>query len=179
MDTDATNNTAMLQRRELDLRWYQARLGFWQAIWGTLITGGLAVAIPSAVNSFKIYQERLLKEQQIALQDKETDEKYISQFLKTALDPDIQTRIRFSQYFSFVSSDKSNRQGWGQFNDALTKRRETIRIEINQKETEKQKLRAKQGSLSIDDQSKLDQLSRELDWDYAELGAVTKVLQAQ
>ena len=82
------------RKTELELRWYQTRLGFWQAIWGTLITGGIAVAIPAGVNAFKIYQDRKLKEQEIALRSQDNDRTYISKFLDTALKPDIEMRIR-------------------------------------------------------------------------------------
>jgi hypothetical protein len=184
IDTTPTNRS--LQKRELELRWYQTRLGFWQAIWGTLVTGGLAVAIPAAVESYKLYQERLLKEQEIALKNKEIegklqdmDHQYISQFLKQALDPDIEMRIRFSQYFAYVSGNNSNREGWEKFRKALTDRRDEIRKEINQKETDVQKLREKEGSLSIDEKAQRDRLLRELNWDYSEVGSVNKVLQNQ
>ena len=101
---------AELQRGELRLRGYQARLGFWQALWGTIITGGVAVAIPAAVDSYKAYQERRLKEQDIALKDKELQGKildshqlYISNFLSTALNQDIELRIRFAEYFIAIA----------------------------------------------------------------------------
>jgi hypothetical protein len=67
-------------RALLNLQRYQARLGFWQAIWGTLITGGIAVAIPAGVDAYKASlevaktkEEEKLKEKEIALKDKELE----------------------------------------------------------------------------------------------------------
>jgi hypothetical protein len=178
---------ALLQRGELAFRWYQTKLGFWQAIWGTLITGGLAVAIPAGVESYKVYQERQLKEQEIALKNKEiegkiqdSDQIYISRFLETALKPDIEMRIRLSQYFSYVSGDKY-REGWEKFRVSLIARRNELKTEINSKEALLDKLRLKvpsessnaAGSLNVEDQIQRAQLQRELDWDYAELAWIS------
>jgi Lhr-like helicase len=190
--TDQPRQSAALQKRELELRWYQTRLGFWQAIWGTLITGGIAVAIPAAVEAYKIKieaykisQEQILKDREITLKDKELqgklqdmDQQYISQFLKTAVDPDMEMRLRFSQYFSYVSSNQTSREGWEKFRLALAVRLNELKDQVNQKEADVEKLRAKD-SLSLDDKTKLHQLQRELTWDYAELGPLGKALQSQ
>src|SRR2546430_15828219 len=104
MTAPDSSSASPLQKRELELRWYQARLGFWQAIWGTLITGGVAVAIPAGVDAYKAglevqkaKEEQKLKEKEIALKDKELEGKvldshqtYISNFLNTALNQDIE-----------------------------------------------------------------------------------------
>ena len=171
---------AALQRGELKLRWYQARLGFWQAIWGTLITGGLAVAIPAAADAFKNYQERKLKEQEITLKERELEGKvldshqqYISNFLSTALNQDIELRIRFSEYFSFVS-DIKHRDSWEKFRAGLVKRRDDTRRDINFREVEVDKLRVRRAELTVREQTELARLERELSWSYGELGYVRR-----
>ena len=161
------------RKTELELRWYQTRLGFWQAIWETLITGGIAVAIPAGVNAFKIYQDRKLKEREIALRSQDNDRTYISKFLDTALKPDIEMRIRLSEYFAYISGTPSPDE-WKKFLSVLTHRRDEIRTQINQKETQVDKLRAKQGSLSVEEQTQRAQLQRDLYWLYDELGAVSE-----
>jgi len=177
---------AALQRRKLDLRWYQARLGFWQAIFGLIISGGIAVAIPAIVDVFKTYQETRLKEQEILLKDKEvtlkdkelegkildSHQSYISKFLDTALNQDIELRIRFGEYFSHVS-DPKHREGWEKFRLGLITRRDEIRKEINLRELQVDKLRGKQG-LSVEEQTQRARLERELSWNYTELGYVRR-----
>jgi hypothetical protein len=166
---------AKREKREYELRWYQARLGFWQAICVTLITGGLAVAIPGMVEVYKNYQETGLKQLELALKEKENegkriefDQQYVSKFLDTALRPDVETRIRLGQYFSFVASEKY-REAWAKYLEVIEARRNVIRDEINGKQEELQQLRAKP-TLNSDEVSRLDRLQRELRWRNSELG---------
>jgi hypothetical protein len=172
--TDPDSDSASrLQKRELELRWYQARLGFWQAIWGTLITGGIAVAIPAGVEAYKISQENALKQKELEGKFLDAEQRYVSSFLSNAVDPDIQQRIRFSQYFAFVLAEP-RREGWDKFRVALEKRRSEVRAEINLREAKVEKLRAKQGSLSLEEESEQRKLQRELRWLYSELGEGSK-----
>jgi hypothetical protein len=175
-------NTSDHQRQELALRWYQSRLGFWQAIWGTLITGAIAVAIPASVEAYKASIEREIKQLDIALKGKEVelkakeiegkrldaDQQYISRFLTEALNPDIEARIRLSQYFSHVSGDQS-KASWAAFFRAVEARRNLIRSEINAKRLELDKLMAK-SDLTVEEASRAEELRREIDWYVAETG---------
>jgi hypothetical protein len=194
---------------DMALRWYQTKLGFWQAIWGTLITGGLAVAIPAGVETYKIYQEQKLKQYEISVKDRElslkdkelqgkiqdTDQLYISKFLDTALTPDIEARIRFSMYFSYVSGERY-REGWEKFRKALVDRREQLKSEINSKSEQFDKLKTKASEcprnlpsegaskpcdssmiLTVEEQAMYAKLRRELEWDFAEFGSVSTVLE--
>jgi hypothetical protein len=152
-----------------------ARLGFWQAIWGTIFTGGIAVAIPAAVDWYKTHEETKLKTLEIALKNKDLEQKvldshepYVSAFLNTALNQDIELRIRFSEYFAHVS-DTRYRESWERFRTTLDKRRSDIRAGIDEMEMEADQLRAKR-NLNIDELIKLAKLERELGWKYAEVG---------
>jgi hypothetical protein len=112
------------------------------------------------------------------LKDKELESKilhqsYISNFLTTALNQDIELRIRFAEYFSHVS-DPRHREGWEKFHSGLVNRRNEIRNDINLREVQFDKLRAKQAPLSIEEQTQRARLERELGWNYAELGYVRK-----
>jgi hypothetical protein len=155
-------------------RWYQARLGFWQAIWVTLITGGRAVASPGAVEAYKIFQERKLKELELAGKRLEFDQQYVSNFLNIALNPDVEARIRFSQYFSFVASEQY-RDAWKGYLKAVKDRRDELFEEINKKQVQLEHLRAKT-ELTVDEQSQLNTLERELGWRETELGRVNREL---
>jgi len=163
----------------LGLERYRARLGFWQAIWATLITGGVAVAIPAAVETYKARldrdkarEERILKEKEIEGKIIDQHQQYISNFLNTALNQDIELRIRFSEYFSYVSD--SSRDGWKNFRERLEKRREDTRSQIHQNENDLAQLRTSSNKLTVEQQTRLEKLERELNWLYAELGYVRK-----
>ena len=161
-------------RGELNLDRYRARLGFWQAIWATLITGGLAAAIPGIVGVYKARLESItaaenVELEKIKLRDKVvTDhDEYVSRFLSDALSQDIELRIRFSKYFSFVSSDDQFKEGWKLYADELDKNRTRIRAEIKEKETNIARLGAS-GNVTLEDQIDIANMKRDLQWDYAE-----------
>ncbi|MCK1383133.1 hypothetical protein [Bradyrhizobium sp. 21] len=154
---------------------YRLRLGFWQAIWGTLISGGVAVAIPAAVEAYKAQLDLRKAEQEVALKQKEIESKaqdlhqtYISKFIDTALNQDIELRLRFSEYFSYVS-DKESRDQWRLYHDGLEKRRDITKQDINDKETRVAHLSALPKQTEAE-QIELQKLKRELEWNYAEVG---------
>jgi hypothetical protein len=93
-----------LSRAQLNFERYRTRLGFWQVIWGTLISGGVAVAIPAAVDAYKArleiqksVEDQKLKAKEIEGKILDSHQQYISNFLNTALNQDIELRIRFSE----------------------------------------------------------------------------------
>jgi len=164
---------------------YRIRLGFWQAIWVTMVTGGVAVAIPAGVEAYKARlelkksaEENKLKDKEIALKDKELEgkildshQKYISEFLTTALNQDIELRMLFSEYFAAVSNHRY-KEGWEKFREGLEKRRDMLRQTINQKEEKLKKIGLSRTTLDVSEQTEVAQLDRELRWYYAELGYV-------
>jgi hypothetical protein len=180
-DMDRTPSSGQPETQEYRLKWYQARLGFWQAIWGTIITGGVAVAIPAAVEVYKVraerekvQQESILKQQEVEIKKLEVQLKqqaehatYISQFLSQALNQDIELRLRFAEYFSFLSSG-DEQKGWTRFRDDLLKKKQDIRTEIDTLEQDYY------GASTGDGYDELARatIKRKLDWAYREIGYV-------
>lgn len=167
------------------LQRYQTRWGVAERVVIALISLLAAAAIPAAVDAYKTRleiaraeKEIALKDKEIALKDKELEGKileahnsYTSNFLNTALNQDIELRMRFAEYFASVS-DHRYKQGWEKFSGGLEKRRNDLRGMINQKERDFQKVRLRRTLLTTDEQTEVDQLERELRWYYAELGYV-------
>jgi hypothetical protein len=158
-----------------ELRRYQARLLFWKAIWVTLISAGLAAAIPGLVEVYKNHQQAGLRQIELDIKREENegrriefDQQYVSKFVDTALTPDVERRIRLGQYFSFVASEKY-REGWAKYFGAVATERSTVRDDINAKQAELRQLKAKP-ELNADEVNRLDRLQRELHWLNAELG---------
>jgi hypothetical protein len=56
---------------------YRLRLGFWEAIWGTLISGGVAVAIPAAVDAYKSRLDLAIKQKEIESKAQDLHQTYI------------------------------------------------------------------------------------------------------
>jgi hypothetical protein len=157
-----------LEHEEIKLRWYQAKLGFWQALWGTLITGGLAIAIPQGVEAYKTRQE-------IALKNLQMDHEYIKTFMSQAVAPDIDLRIRLSQYFSYISSNE-HRDGWEKFRVILEKRRGELQEQIINENKGILRIKSKP-SLGVEDIAQVDELQRRRDWYESELGKIGAVPQ--
>jgi lysozyme family protein len=155
-------------RTSLSLERYRTRLGFWQVIWGTLISGGVAVAIPAAVDAYKARLDLQLKQRDIESRALDFHQTYISKFLDTALNQDVELRLRFSEYFSFVS-EKESRDQWRKYHEELEKRRDAVRKSINEKELRAAQLSAISNP-SSEQQIEQLQLRRELEWTYAEVG---------
>ena len=158
------------------------RWGFWQAIWTSIISIGVAAAIPAAVDAYKVKLDLRKSEQDVKLKEKEIElkrteieinqldnhQKYISNFLNTALDQNIELRLRFAEYFSFVS-DTAHKNSWGDFFAKLEKRRNNLRFDISDMEIKISKLSAI-SEKSEEEQITLATLRRNLDWKYAEVG---------
>lgn len=154
----------------INLERYRIRLGFWQAVWGTLISGGVAVAIPAAVDAYKVRLEITLKDREIQQKSQESHQSYISNFLNTALNQDIELRLRFAEYFSFVS-DERNRSSWSSFYTAIKQRRDSVRTEINTKENSLLALQIRTNR-TMEEEVRKAFLEREIAWNYAEIGYV-------
>ena len=154
----------------LSLDRYKARLGFWTAIWGTLISGGVAVAIPAAVDAYKSNLD--IKKAQAELQVKklELNQRYVGSFVNTALNQDIELRIRFAEYFSFVS-DGEHKSSWDMYYKSLLSKRSDVRNTIPTLQTRVNILK-NYDNRNIEESNELFNLSRQLDWLHAEVGYV-------
>ena len=81
------------------------------------------------------------------------------------MNQDIELRIRFAEYFAYVSVGDL-RQGWRDYRDELEKHRQKIREDIDKMEV----LWQKAGSKSTEK----DTLERHLNWAYKEVGYVER-----
>jgi len=96
-------------------------------------------------------------------------EQSVSKFINTALNQDIELRVRFSDYFSKVSDEKY-KPGWQDYNKFLNEKRENIRNDILAKESRLYLLKSTPGTLSVPQQIEEAELERRLKWDIAEVG---------
>ncbi|MEK1854688.1 MAG: hypothetical protein AAAC48_23210, partial [Phyllobacterium sp.] len=88
---------------------------------------------------------------------------YVKVFLNTALNQDIEQRIRFAKYFSSVSSEKED---WTKYLSDLTELRNTKKVEIDSLEQAWQKLSDQPRA----DANEVNKARRHLDWAYSEVG---------
>jgi len=147
---------------------YKVRIGLVQAIAVTLITGGVAVAIPASVDAYRAYLDRQKVNREFDIKLLEIRNSYTSSFLSQSINQDIELRLRLSEYFSYVA-DEGSRQGWKDFYIALDKRRDVIRQKIKESEARVDQLSVKD-TPTLEEQIELADLERELNWYYTEVG---------
>jgi hypothetical protein len=154
---------------ELEVRRYEARLSFWKVVLGTFIVGLAGVLIPGAVNVYNIYFENIRKETEIKLSQQAAHQQYIKDFFTTAINQDIKLRIRFADYFAFLSGPDQE-QSWRLYLEDMKKLRDENRNKINS--VEKQLVDFKKQLPNQIDNAEFDRINRELAWANAEIGYV-------
>ena len=65
---------------ELEFRRYEARLGVWKVVLGTLIVGLAGVLIPGAISFYSAYFENARKETELRLSQQVAHQQYIKDF---------------------------------------------------------------------------------------------------
>ena len=144
---------------EAEIRRYEARWSFYKVLFGTCIVGIVAAVLP--------YWIQLVQEDSKRVNDYR---QFVTQYVDNRISQDIELRIRFAEYFSYLA-DQESTTAWATYHGELTKRRDTIRSEINRLEKESATLISEGGEeLSEPDQIKLAELDRQLRWAYGEVG---------
>ena len=84
---------------ELEFRRYEARLGVWKVVLGTLIVGLAGVLIPGAISSYSAYFENARKETELRLSQQTAHQQYIKDFFATAINQDIEAYYSLCRLF--------------------------------------------------------------------------------
>lgn len=170
-------------KSEIELEKYRIRFGFLKVIFGTLLVGLASVLVPGAIEYWKVtFEDQRLKTQfdvenkrrllEIKLSQINQQQAYVKDFLDTALNQDVELRIRFADYFSNVSADPF-RENWIGYRDSLIAVRNETRREIHSKENDLLRGLSIEEP-SIDQQIVIARLSRELEWRYREIGYIAR-----
>jgi hypothetical protein len=160
---DASDDDPALELRRLELERFKARLDYRKFIWGSVFAAITVAAIPPLFQLATAYLEYVKSEAARLSQAQQFRDGYVKDFLNTALTQDIETRIRFAQYFSSVSSEKLD---WNNYLKTLRELRDTKKGEIDLLEKNWQRLADTPGSNA----SEVNELKRHLDWAYSEVG---------
>ncbi|MBY5581178.1 hypothetical protein [Rhizobium leguminosarum] len=154
---------------EIEMRRYEARLGVWKVVLGTMVIGIAGVLIPGAVNFSTLLFENWRKEDEFRLAQRTAHQQYIKDFFDTAINQDIELRIRFANYFANLSGD-DQRQSWTVYLKDIKDQRQEKRKLIN--ELEGQLVALKRLPEGQSDVAEIDRVVRELNWSYSEIGYV-------
>ena len=164
--------TARRGSEETELRRYEARLSLWKVILGTGLVGVAGVFIPGAVDFWKSTFEDDRKRIELRLAKQSAHQEYVKEFVETALNQDIELRIRFAEYFSSVSDDDYIEQ-WRNYLKVLADKKTKIRNEINILERKVQISELKKDSTD-EELIQEEEDRRKLEWGYKELGYVQR-----
>ncbi|QTD31457.1 DUF1353 domain-containing protein [Pseudomonas fluorescens] len=167
--TDDSFITEELKREQLGLERYKANLDYKKFVLSSVFVAIAVAAIPplfqlgtAVLEQVRSNAERREKSQQFRAD-------YIKQFVDSALNQDIELRIRFAQYFARVSTE-SSRNDWIEYLNDLYENRKAIRIQINQWESEWWK----KATVLDRDEAEIAELERNLAWAYNEVGYVER-----
>lgn len=159
----------VLDLAEIELRRYEARLGVWKVVLGTFVVGLAGVLIPGAISWTTVLFENRRSEAEFRLAQQAAHQQYIKDFFDTAVNQDIELRIRFANYFAHLS-DPEQREDWSSYRKDLTNQRDERRTAINKLEA--RLVAIKKIPEDEVDVTELDRVIRELTWTYAEIGYV-------
>lgn len=154
---------------ELELRRYEARLGVWKVVLGTFIVGLAGILIPGAINFYTAHFENLRKDIELRHSQQIAHQQYIKDFFSTAINQDIELRIRFADYFASLSGSGQEKL-WKSYLTNLKELRDRNRTIIN--ELENQLVEFKRLPPEQIDNAEFDRINRELAWANAEIGYV-------
>jgi hypothetical protein len=130
----ATDNPAAVpSTAELEFRRYEARLGVWKIVLGTCIVGLAGILIPGAINFYTAHFENVRKETELRISQQAAHQQYIKDFFATAVNQDIELRIRFAEYFANLSGP-GQEQMWKNYLQELRRLRDGNRTKINELE---------------------------------------------
>ncbi|UIJ84287.1 hypothetical protein [Rhizobium leguminosarum] len=162
-DEIAISETERLELKRLELERYKAWLDYRKFIWASVVAAITIAAIPPLFQLATAGLEYVKSEAARKMQAQQFRDGYVKDFLNTALNQNIELRIRFAKYFSFVSSEKDD---WKKYLDDLTGLRDTKKTEIDKLEAEFQNLADRPGADAI----AVNEARRHLDWAYSEVG---------
>jgi hypothetical protein len=170
MSDDSNANAPIpsgLTAAEIDLRRYEARLGVWKIVLGTFIVGLAGVLIPGAVSFYTAYFDNERKKAEFGFSQQAAHQQYIKDFFATAINQDIELRIRFADYFANLSGPPQGEM-WEEYRTSLKDLRKNNREKINTLESQLVALKRKPaGQVDV---AELDRVVRELAWANDEVG---------
>ncbi|MGC1495063.1 MAG: hypothetical protein WA790_04585 [Sulfitobacter sp.] len=169
-DTSTVSEGAdTLSMAQIELSRYQARLGVWKVVLGSFIVGMAGIIIPAAINMTTLLFDSWQKEARFELEKQTAHQQYIKDFFETAVNQDVELRIRFANYFANLS-DGEQKLLWRGYFDQLVAERNASRAKINALEADLVKLQKVEQT--VENVTELDLIARELNWTYAEIGYV-------
>jgi len=167
------------------LEFYKTTLDYKTKVISIIFASGIAIAIPNLVTFLndrskaeidkqkaeierqRVEKEIQLKQIELEITKSTKHQDHIAKFIELAASQDIELRLRFAEYFSFVAEEKDRKQ-WALFHSEIEKRRNATRDKIDELRDELAKERGKRDA----DEVRIALFERHLSWTEAELSPV-------
>ncbi len=176
------NSLSLNPQQELEIRRYESKMGFLKVLTGTCTVGLAGVIFPFVVQFYNASNEESRRKIELEILQQTNHQNYIKEFFQTAVNQDIELRIRFAEYFAALSGGKGKSQkenigdgesklkleGWERYLSELKGKREKLREKIN--ELEGNLIGATSGTPK--EHKERERIKRELTWAYNEIGYV-------
>jgi predicted chitinase len=131
--SDRADDQADQEKASLALAELKLRLDYRKFIWGSVFAAIAIAAIPPSFQLATAVLEQVKSDADRLNKQQEFRDNYVKDFLKDAMNQNIELRIRFAEYFAYVSAEPY-RDGWGRYKTELVNRRDAIRKEIDRME---------------------------------------------
>lgn len=148
---------------EASIRRYEVRWSFYKVVFGTALVGIVAAALPFVIQYLNVRAEQ-----------RDSHRAHIDRYFQTAINQDIELRIRSAEYFRYLSdnSDES-RNLWSDYYGSLVDHRTTIRgriLELQRIVSTLESERDNADTWSFEQHLDLQSRREELVWARAEIG---------
>ncbi|MBO9396368.1 TIGR02594 family protein [Shimia sp. R9_2] len=161
-----------LTQEEIGLRKYEAKISLLKVVWGTAAVGILSVLVPGAIEFWSVNLEKQRLRAQAEFEREKFQYETRRAFMDTALNQDIELRLRFASYLSKTLSTGQSTP-WHRYEEHLEKQRSEKKLQIHELERQLRKLIALD-ALSVSQQIELAELERKLEWSHKEIGYVER-----
>ena len=102
----------------IELKKYETRWSFYKVLAGSTLVGLVAVLLPFILDAVAVYRQGTLDHRG-----------FVERYTDSALNQDIELRIRFSEYISHMADDGTSQQ-WTDYHTSLLETRKVVRERI-------------------------------------------------
>ena len=154
-----------LEKEQLALERHKVHLDYRKFVLGSVFVAIAIALIPPLFQLASALLEKVKADADRQTKQIEFRDQYIKEFVGSALNQDIEFRIRFAQYFAKVAAEPG-KQSWEIFLNDLITTRDRLRTNIDKLEHEWRTKKAE----AKPDQVDVDRIERHLEWAYKEIG---------
>lgn len=119
-----------VEKEKLRLEKLRLRLNFWKFVLGTVAIGILTAVINWQIQIKQINIDQQQTERELQLKQLESDREFLGRFVETALDENLEARLRFAHYFASLTVSQEQKSLWNSYYEDLKVEATAITIKL-------------------------------------------------